>query len=168
MTITLETFAADCKGVLSADSGPDGLEQVRQMVENALKDEDFLAEALGPNAMEERNVLYEDPDLGFCILAHKYEGPKTSAPHDHGPSWAIYGQAEGSTEMSDWKVVEKPDGEKPGKVEHVRTYELSPGDAHAYQIGDVHSPKRVASTKLIRIEGKNVDTVTRDKFDTVE
>lgn len=168
MTITLETFAADCKGVLSADSGPDGLEQVRQMVENALKDEDFLAEALGPAATEERNILYEDPDLGFCILAHKYEGPKTSAPHDHGPSWAIYGQAEGSTEMSDWKVVEKPDGEKPGKVEHIRTYEMSPGDARTYQIGDVHSPKRVASTKLIRIEGKNMKTITRDKFDTVK
>jgi len=168
MTITLETFAADCKGVLSAESGPDGLEQVRQRLVVALKDQDFLDEVLGAGATEERNMLYEDPDMGFCILAHVYEGAKTSAPHDHGPSWAIYGQAEGSTEMSDWKVLEKPDGDTPGKVEYIRTYALQPGDARAYQIGDVHSPKRVASTKLIRIEGKNMDTVTRDKFDTVE
>lgn len=168
MTITLETFAADCKGVLSVDCGPDGLERVRQIVEAALKDKAFLAKVLGPEATEERNLLYEDPDLGFCILAHKYQGPKTSSPHDHGPSWAIYGQAEGSTEMSDWEVVEKPMGEKPGKVKHIRTYVMEPGDARAYQIGDVHSPKRVAATKLIRIEGKNMDTVKRDTFDAVE
>jgi len=40
----------------------------------------------------ERKVLYEDPKLGFCILAHNYQGARESAPHDHGPYWAIYGQ----------------------------------------------------------------------------
>ena len=168
MTITLEAFAADCKGVLSADDGPDGLEQVRQILEVALKDDAFLAETLGPGVTEQRNVLYEDPDLGFCILAHVYEGPKTSSPHDHGPSWAIYGQAEGSTEMSDWRVTQKPDGDTPGRVEHIRTYALEEGDTRAYQIGEVHSTKSIASTKLIRLEGKNMDTVKRDTFDTVD
>ena len=168
MAITLETFAADCKGVLSADDGPEGQEQVRRRLEVALKDDAFLAEALGPEVTEERNLLYEDQDLGFCILAHVYEGAKTSPPHDHGPSWAIYGQVEGSTEMSDWRVMEKPDGDRPGKVEHIRTYALEPGDARTYQVGDVHSPKRIASTRLIRVEGMNMDTVKRDKFDTVD
>ena len=40
------------------------------------------------------------------ILAHNYEGPKESAPHDHGPSWAIYGQARGETAMNDWSLLE--------------------------------------------------------------
>lgn len=168
MAINLETFAADCKGILGTDSDATGLEQVRQILQTALKDEAFLAETLGPDVTGGRNLLYEDPDLGFCILAHVYDGAKTSPPHDHGPTWAIYGQVEGTTEMSDWRVVEKPDGDTPGRVEHIRTYTLEPGDARAYLAGDVHSPKRVASTKLIRIEGKNMDTVTRDKFDAVE
>ena len=33
--------------------------------------------------------------------------PAHGEPHDHGSSWAIYGLAEGDTEMTDWKVVRK-------------------------------------------------------------
>ena len=54
-----------------------------------------------------REVLYEDPELGFCICGHVYNGPANGSPHDHGPSWAIYGQATGVTEMTDWKIVRK-------------------------------------------------------------
>ena len=44
-----------------------------------------------------RKILYKDPDLKgpFCILAHVYRGEKNSNPHDHGPSWAVYGQVAG-------------------------------------------------------------------------
>ena len=41
--------------------------------------------------------------------------PKTSSPHDHGPCWAIYGQARGETEMSDYELLEPASPEKPGK-----------------------------------------------------
>ena len=31
-------------------------------------------------------------------------------PHDHGSSWAVYGQAEGETEMTDWDIIkDQPD-----------------------------------------------------------
>jgi hypothetical protein len=39
--------------------------------------------------------------------------------------------------------------------------------AHVYNEGDLHSPKRVSSTKLIRIEGKNMEKVKRYKFERV-
>jgi len=58
----------------------------------------------------ERKVLYEDPELGFCILGHVYRGAKDSHPHDHGPSWAIYGQAQGETAMTDYEPVARPGG----------------------------------------------------------
>ena len=57
-----------------------------------LKDGEFVAKYI-PEGTPERKVLYEDPELGFTILAHAYVGAKNSKPHDHGPSWAIYGQA---------------------------------------------------------------------------
>ncbi|NQU60917.1 MAG: hypothetical protein HQ512_07280 [Rhodospirillales bacterium] len=167
MPYTLEEFAGDCKDALSSDPAPEGLEKVREFLETALTDEDFLAETLGPEVAGQRNIIYEDPDLGFCIIAHVYEGPKGGFPHDHGPAWAIYGQAEGVTEMNDWKLLKAPKDGKPGKVEHVQTYTLEPGDARVYQQGDIHSPSRKSSTKLIRIEGQNMDNVTRDKFDVV-
>ncbi len=167
MAYTLAEFAGDCKDALTEDPAPEGLEKVRELLEMALDDDEFLTETLGPGASSERNILYEDPDLGFCILAHVYKGAKTSAPHDHGPSWAIYGQAEGSTEMSDYKLLEKLSDGAPGRVEHVETYTMEPGDARVYRKGDIHSPKRENSTKLIRIEGVNMGTITRHKFKVV-
>ena len=93
--------------------------------------------------------------------------PKESAPHDHGPSWAIYGQASGETQMSDYELVEPATPEKPGKVRKTRTYKLTPGVAHVYNEGDLHSPTRTGPTRLIRIEGTNMEKVKRLKFEPV-
>ena len=167
MTYTLAEFSADCHAALERDSGPAGVEAVRRHLERAVGDADFVAAHLGPDNETPRTILYEDPALGFCIVAHVYLGAKQSSPHDHGPSWAIYGQAAGATEMTDWRLVTPPEGDSPGRVEAVRTYTLSPGMARAYNIGDLHSPKRDDTTRLIRIEGLNMDTVKRDKFEAV-
>jgi len=112
-------------------------------------------------------VVYEDPELGFCICAHMSHGAKEANPHDHGSSWAIYGQALGETEMSDWEVIEPAAEGKPGKVRRARVYTLKPGMAHIYNEGDVHSPKRVAATGLLRIEGKNTTKMKRLPYKAV-
>src|SRR5215204_1973105 len=165
MSYTLDRFSADCRAALLQNPGPAGRELVRQYTERACSDPEFVARYLGPDARDERKILYEDPDLRFCILAHVYRGAKSSAPHDHGPSWAVYGQAAGVTEMSDWRLVAKPANGKPGKVEKVRTYGLTPGTAHLYNEGDLHAPRRESETRLIRIEGVDLTKVRRDKFE---
>jgi hypothetical protein len=164
MGYTLEQFSAECHRILKTDSGPEGRKKVRALVEDALTDERFVAAHLGANGPE-RKVIYEDPELGFCILAHVYNGAKESNPHDHGPSWAIYGQAGGETEMSDWELVEPAANGKPGKVRHVRSYTLKPGMAHIYNEGDLHSPRRAGSTRLLRIEGTNMEKVKRVAYE---
>ena len=73
-------------------------------------------------------------------------------------------QAGGVTEMTDWKIVEKGEGGKPSLVEPVRTYAMQPGDAHFYDVADVHSPRRAAPVKLIRVEGRNLDHVKRSSI----
>ncbi len=163
---TLPAFAAKCRDILKAENNPAGRSKVCALLQEALKDEEFVATNL-PDATPERKILYEDPDLGFCILAHNYAGAKTSQPHDHGPSWAIYGQARGETAMDDWELLEAASADKPGKVRKTRTYKLTPGVAHVYNEGDLHSPTRVDSTRLIRIEGTNMDKVKRFKFEPV-
>jgi len=107
-----------------------------------------------PDDGPDRKILYEDPELGFCILGHVNQGAKQSPPHDHGPTWAIYGQAVGETIMTDWALVSPASEAQPGKVRYVRDYKLTPGAAYVYNEGDLHSPRRDASTKLIRIEGE--------------
>ncbi len=160
---TLEQFAARCHDVLKAEPGPAGREKVCAALREVLRDTAFVDRHLNDETPE-RKVLYEDPELGFCILAHHYKGPKVSPPHDHGPSWAIYGQARGETEMSDYQLLEPASEEKPGKVRKIRTYKLTPGVAHVYNEGDLHSPTRTDSTRLIRIEGINMETVRRLKY----
>ena len=160
MSWTLEEFAAACQRALTADPGPAGREKVGAIVQDVLKDEAFVARHVGDD-VPERKILYEDPTLGFCILAHAYRGAKESNPHDHGPSWAIYGQAVGETVMSDWSLLEPATEAKPGKVRLARSYTLKPGMAHVYNEGDLHSPRRDGPTRLIRIEGTNMEKVRR-------
>lgn len=164
--MTLEQFAAECRAILKADPGPEGRRKIAKRLEELLHDKTFV-EANVSEKTPERQVVYEDPDLGFCILAHNYAGPKDSPPHDHGPSWAIYGQAKGETEMTDYERVVDPEEGKPGKARPTRTYKLTPGVAHVYNEKDLHSPRRRGPTQLIRIEGLNMDRIKRARFDTV-
>jgi hypothetical protein len=166
MTYTLEQLAADIRDALNADPGPAAKAKVCGHVARSLNDPAFVATHLKDRApgANPREVLYEDPQLGFCICGHVYDGAANGSPHDHGSSWAIYGQATGVTEMTDWKIVKKGEVGAPSLVEPVRTYAMNPGDAHLYDVGDVHSPQRAAPVKLIRIEGKNLDRVQRTKI----
>lgn len=164
--MTLDQFARECHDILKADPGPGGRRKICARLEELLRDPQFVDANLHDRTAE-RHVLYEDPELGFCILAHNYAGPKDSPPHDHGPSWAIYGQAKGETEMTDYDRVAEPAEGKPGKARPTRTYKLTPGVAHVYNERDLHSPRRRGPTQLIRIEGLNMDRIKRARFEPV-
>jgi hypothetical protein len=166
MAHTLEQFARYCHDLLKAQPGPVGRQQVAELLKEVLIDPQFVEANLGPN-IGEREVVYEDPELGFCIVAHNYQGAKSSTPHDHAHSWAIYGQARGETEMRDYALIEAAAGDKPGKVRQTKTYTLTPGVAHVYNEGDLHAPERMASTSLIRIEGTNMSKVKRAAYEVV-
>ena len=166
MAYTLEAFAAAAHDILTADPGPAGRERLRALVEDVLKDDAFIARHLDDD-VPERKILYTDPQLGFCILGHVYQNARESNPHDHGPSWAIYGQARGETLMNDWALVEKATESRAGKVRHLRSYPLKSGMAHVYNEGDLHSPRRDGPTRLIRIEGTNMDRVKRLAYEKV-
>ena len=167
MSYTLEAFAADCKAMLIAEPGPEGREKIRGMLERALTDDGFMRAHFGPGQDSERNVLYRDTDIGFCIVAHTYAKGTAANPHHHGPAWAIYGQAEGITEMTDWRLVREPADGEAGKVAAERTYTLKPGDAKVYNEGDIHSPRWEGPTRLLRIEGRDMTTVQRDPLEPI-
>lgn len=168
MPYTLEQLAADCHAALAADAGPAGREVMRRHLERALQDKDFVAAHLGDDNTTPREKLYEDPAFGFCIFAHVYTDAKGGEPHDHAGTWAIYGQARGTTEMTEWRKLKAPQGDAPGVVEPVKSYALEPGMAVVYNEDAVHSPLRAGPTRLIRIEGRNLDGVARDRYVAAE
>jgi hypothetical protein len=166
MAYTLEQFSADCHRLLAAEPGPEGRKKICALVQKACADPQFVRQYLPENGPE-RKILYEDPELGFCILGHVYQSAKESQPHDHGPTWAIYGQAFGETIMTEYECLARASADRLGKARPVRDYKLRPGDAYVYNEGDLHSPRRDGATRLIRIEGKNVETIKRYPYQRV-
>jgi hypothetical protein len=161
-----ERFAAKCHGILAADSGAVGRARIRALLGEVCSDREFVDTYLSDD-VSARQILYEDPELGFCIVGHVDYNARQGRPHDHGPTWAIYGQAAGETVMTDWAVVSRPTKRLPGKARQVREYVLKPGSAHVYNEGDVHSPRRDGPTRLLRIEGCNIEHVCSAFFEPV-
>jgi hypothetical protein len=69
--------------------------------------------------------------------------------------------------MTDYEPVARPGEGKPGKARRTRDYTLKPGAAYLYNEGDLHSPRRDGPTRLIRIEGKNMEKVQRFPYERV-
>lgn len=164
MSLTLPSFAARVRAILQNDDTPAGRARVAALLQDALADREFV-DSLFDGDAPERKVVYEDPQLGFCILAHRYTDARNGGPHDHGPSWAIYGQADGETVMSDWVPVDAGSSGGRTRVRKVREYALTPGVAHVYNEGDIHAPSRAGASRLVRIEGENLERVRRGNYD---
>lgn len=166
MTRTLPAFADQVRGILQKENNPAGREKVAALLSEALRDRAFVESFFDADSPQ-RKIVHEDPQLGFCILAHRYTDAKSGPPHDHGGSWAIYGQADGETMMSDWQVVEPATAGQRGKVRKIREYTMTPGVAHVYNEGDLHAPSRLGPTRLVRIEGTNLEMVKRGSYEPV-
>jgi len=164
MAYTLEQLSRDVREALKSDPGPGGKAKVCEHLSRALRDKELVAQHVSAETCKPRRVLYEDPELGFCICGHVYGDARHGSPHDHGPTWAIYGVAEGTTEMTEWKIVKKGAGADPTLVEPTHKYEMRPGDCQFYDAGAVHSPRMSPMTKLIRIEGGNLDHIQRSNI----
>ena len=65
------------------------------------------------------------------------------------------------------RLWQGPHGHSAATETGKREYKLVPGDAHLYNEGDLHSPRREAPTRLIRIEGKNMEKVQRFPYERV-
>lgn len=167
MSYTLAQFTAECRRILAADLGFAGREEVRALLSVVCSDAAFVATYLGDD-VSEREIFYEDPDLGFCILGHIDHAARLSRPHDHGPTWAIYGQAAGRTIMTEWEIISPPPSDDmPGKARRAREYLMTPGSAYIYNEGVVHSPWRCGPTRLLRVEGSNIAYIRSAHFEEV-
>ena len=75
MSDTIQQFGEAARNCLKAEPGPAGLEKVRQLLErDLLTNQDVISAHLANDDAPERNVLYEDQELGFCVVAHNYQG----------------------------------------------------------------------------------------------
>jgi predicted metal-dependent enzyme (double-stranded beta helix superfamily) len=165
MAYNLDQFITDCRTTLSRDPGPGGREQVRQNLERLLRNPEFIEQYCGDEAPRGLKLLYEDPKLGFQVLAHINDKARVSPPHDHGESWAIYGQATKYTDMTEW--AREDDGSDPrhAKLKPIKKYRLMPGEAGIYQNGAIHSIDYPDHARFVRVTGTNLDKIKRIRID---
>jgi predicted metal-dependent enzyme (double-stranded beta helix superfamily) len=165
MSYSLEQFIADCRGFLKRDPGPPGREQVRLHLERLLNNPDFVRTHCGDDAPRGLKVLHDDPELGFQILAHLNDKARVSPPHDHGASWAIYGQASKYTDMIEWQREDDGADPKHAKLTPAKKYRLDPGRAGIYQDGTIHSIDYPDRAAFVRVTGTNLDKINRIRID---
>src|SRR5262249_1081930 len=111
MARTLDEFCARSTAVLkSADPLDRRLAQVADDLAALLANPDFVAQAFSEDDPPGHRTLFHCPDTDYHVLAHVQRGGKSGLPHSHGASWAIYGNARGFTDMTEWRRV-NPDGE---------------------------------------------------------
>ena len=165
MTYDLGRFIADCRRILEHNPGKSGREQVRINLESLLQNKDFVREYCSDDNPRGLKVLYEDPDLGFQVLAHLNDKARVSPPHDHGASWAIYGQATKYTDMIEWEREDGGGDPKHAALKPARKYRLNPGDAGIYQDGTIHSIDYPDRAVFVRVTGTNLDKINRIRID---
>jgi hypothetical protein len=164
MPYQLDQFLADCRAILKRDPGPKGREEVRAKLETLLRNPDFVRKHC-EEAPRGLHVLYEDSELGFQVLAHINDKARVSPPHDHGASWAIYGQATHYTDMTEWEREDNGGDSKHAKLKPVKKYRLTPGHAGIYQDGKIHSIDYPDHSRFVRVTGTNLDRIDRVRFD---
>jgi hypothetical protein len=102
--------------------------------------------------------------MGFQILAHINAKARVSPPHDHGASWAIYGQAVQHTDVTEWERIDDGSDPKHGELVAKATYRLDPGNAAIYQDGMIHSIDYPDRSRFVRVTGTNLDRIARNSF----
>jgi hypothetical protein len=166
MTYTLDQFVADARTTLQAENNSAGREKVRRLVERLLDNDRFVARYFPSDLEPGRHKLYEDPELGFVVLAHINPKANKSPPHDHGSSWAVYGQVSHHTDMTVWERIDGGEGGGDATLKEVRSYRLNPGEVGIYDIGEIHSIDFPDGARFLRVTGKDLDHVRRLKYDT--
>ena len=165
MAYNLDQFIADCRANLTRDPGPQGREKVRADLERLLANPEFIEKYCGDQAPRGLKVLHDDPELGFQVLAHINDKARVSPPHDHGDSWAIYGQATKYTDMIEWAREDNGADPHHAKLKPAKKYRLMPGHAGIYQDGTIHSIDYPDYARFVRVTGTNLDNINRIRID---
>lgn len=166
MSYTLQDFCADMHAILVKENNPAGRDKVREKMAELLKNDEFIKQFCGPDKKNGVYTLNEDPETGAVVLSHCMDKAHMSPPHDHGTSWAIYGQAAEHTVMREYERVD--DGSDPDKAELkvTKEYKLNKGDVGVFNPGKIHSIDYPDNARFVRVTGVDLDRIDRTAFNT--
>lgn len=164
MIYTFDNFSRDCREALQNDTGPGGREQVRINLEKLLRNAEFIEQYCSESAKPGIETIYVDDKTDFNVLVHVYDTAKISPPHDHGTSWAVYGQAKSHTDMTVWDRVDDSIDSEKIELKQRMAYRLEPGMAGCFEPGDIHTINFPAGSRFVRVTGTNLAAIPTTRY----
>ena len=159
MAYSFDEFQRDTRDALKQQPGPASRQAICRNLERLLHNEAFVAEYCGPDAKSGIRVIHRCPDTGYNVLVHVYERGKAGPPHDHGKSWAIYGQASGNTLMTTWKRMDNGQAAGHAELNKEKSFRLDPGMAGIFEPGDIHSIEIADGSRFVRVTGTDLNEI---------
>ena len=164
-TYTLAEFSSDVCAIVKS-SGQAGLPRVYA---ESCSSCSRTRPSYGGNAFEEsmppgKRVIFHDSETDVHVLAHVHPATqRRGSPHTHGTSWAVYGNAKGSTGMTIWRR-ENAETDAHAELRMIDEYSLDPGCARAYPSGAIHATQQNEKAWVIRVTGTDLDALQRFRF----
>ncbi len=164
---SLEKYIGEIRSVWGDGKDPHLPSKVKSLMEKLLAttspDEPWMAQII--NEAKPSRELYRDPDYGFIQMGHVHKQGHGNTPHDHGPCWVVYGSYSGLTEITLYGRTD--DGQEPGRatLEKKELQRLSPGVAHPYLPGQIHSTHAVEGPAVVfRFLSYDLEKVERYRY----
>lgn len=167
MEYTFEAFCRQARSELQVQPNRAGRDAIRQLLEALLTEKAFRSKYLGDEQPRGMRTIYQDHEAGFVVLAYIMDEPKQSPPHDHGSSWAIYGQAVGYTDMTEYRRLDGGISAGKADLEETARYRLNVGEAGLYDAQEIHAIDYPAGARFVRVTGADLNFVPRLKYDIV-
>lgn len=113
--------------------------RVTQAVEKLVVDETFLDDFGLPIPSEYQTyLLYQDPARRWIVTASTSRDGLYRPPHDHGPTWAVYGVYSGEIQMNRYRRVDDRRTEGYAELETVAEFVARPGMVDPIVPGGIH------------------------------
>ncbi len=164
MGYSLQEFCRDTTAILKSGSSKQQVEKVKAHMERLLVDPGFVKEYFNDQQPLGLHRIHVD-QLGFEVMTYRYAEARKSNPHDHGDSWAIYGQVAEYTEMTEWDRVDDGTDPEYAKLKPNPSYRLTPGKAGVYYGRQLHSTATPVGTRYLRVTGTDLENIERLRID---
>lgn len=164
MGYTLQDFCAEIHDILVTENNLEGRENVRKKLVELLQNDNFVESFCGAEKTPGVYKLNEDPVTGAVVLSHVMGEGRTSPPHDHGNSWAIYGQATEYTIMTEFELISEELNDDGPILTETKKYRLDPGQVGLFDIGKIHSIEYPDGARFVRVTGVDLDYINRKAY----
>ena len=163
MAYELAQFCADARRALQSAPLAEALDVIARDLSKLLGNSDFVKATFSDADPPGKKELYHDAETDFYVFAHVQAEGKSGAPHSHGDSWAVYGNAMAGTDMTEYARV-NPADEEATVLRKSDFYTLRPGETRGYGPGVIHSTAHPRKAWVVRVTGTDLDRLPRYHF----